>query len=123
MKRIFNVLLSGVIFYVGNMFFSEYVSYDTIQTLIIAVLLFATADILYGILVTAVLGIGCIGGAGGIMLAIIPIILSAFVWVPLKLVLMNKFIDGFSINGFITYVLLTFALSIFSFKIETKKEV
>lgn len=122
MKRIINIILAGVIFYVGNMFFSEYISYDKIQTLVIAILVFAAADYIYGIACTLLMGVSCFGGLGGVLMAIIPIILTAIIWTPLKLVLMDRFVPGFSINGILTYVLLTVALSIFSVEIKTEKK-
>ena len=117
MKNIFNLLLTGGVFWVGNQYFNEYISVSDNKTLIIATLLMFAIGYLYTLLMTASvftipIGIGCI--------TTIILVLGAIILTPIKLWLLNKYLVGFSINGFWTYVILTCTLSMFS--IGTKSE-
>lgn len=120
MRKIINALLFGGILYLGDMLFPEYINVLGIKSLIIAVLLYYAADWFYGLVVGAISVIGAALGAGGAILVSIPIIISAVLYIPLKLWLLSTYVPGISINGILTYVLLTVAISIFS--VEIKRE-
>jgi len=101
------------------MFFNNYINISDTKTLLIATILMFVVGYLYSLLVamsitTIPIGIGCI--------TIIPLILGAFIITPLKLLLLDKFLPGFQINEFWTYMILTVVLSIFSISTEKNKK-
>jgi len=118
MRNILNLLLTGVVFWVGNEYFNEYISILDTKTLIIATLLMFGIGYLFSWLMlismtSIVVGIGCITT---------PILfLAIFILTPIKLLLLDKYLVGFNINGFWTYILLTIALSIFSISVKTNR--
>lgn len=121
MRNLFNLLLTFGVFWVGNEYFKEYISISDTKTLIIATLLMVAIGYLFGLLMavsvlTIPIGIGC--------LTTIVLFFVAIILTPIKLLLLDKYLVGFDINGFWTYVILTCVLSIFSIKTksESKKE-
>lgn len=111
MRNIINFLATFAVLWIGSTFFGEYIQIQDIKTLIIATIFMFVIDWIFSILVglSALLipiGIGCI--------TIIPLILAAFVLTPIKLMLLSKYLGGFMINGFWTYLALTVILSIFN---------
>ncbi len=118
MRNVLNLILTGVVFWIGNEYFNEYISISNNKTLIIATLLMVAIGYLFGLLMTASfltipLGIGCI--------TTVVLFLVAIVLTPIKLWLLNKYLVGFDINGFWTYVVLTAILSIFSIKTKSNE--
>ncbi len=110
-------LVTLLVFWAGNEYFSQYVSVADTKTLLIASVLMFIISFLYGLaLVFSVilipLGIGC--------LTLPALMLAALVLTPLKLWLLNQYLPGFEIHGFWTYVILTIVLSIFT--VEVKKD-
>ena len=111
MRNIINFLATFAVLWIGSTFFGEYIQIQDIKTLIIATIFMFVIDWIFSILVglSALLipiGIGCI--------TIIPLILAAFVLTPIKLILLSKYLDGFMINSFWTYLALTVILSAFT---------
>jgi len=76
-------------------------------------------SIVYGFLLTLsflsiIVGIGCLTT---------PFLVAAsLVLTPIKLWLLDKYLAGFEIHGFWTYVILTIALSIFTVNVKKKSE-
>jgi len=117
MKNLFNLLLTGLVFWVGNEYFNEYISIVNTKTLIISALLMFGISYLFRYLMlasvlTIPIGIGC--------LTTIILFFVAIVLTPIKLWLLDKYLSGFYINGFWTYVVLSGILSIFSFSVKTE---
>jgi len=116
MRNILNLVLTGLVFWMGNEYFNEYIFIVDTKTLIIATLLMVGIGYLFGLLMTASmllvpLGIGCLTTA--------VLFLVAIVLTPIKLYLLDKYLQGFDINGFWTYVILTVSLSIFSISVKS----
>lgn len=117
MKNLFNLLLTGGVFWVGNKYFSEYISIVDMKTLMIATLLMVGIGYLFGLfMLTSVLTIPLVVGC----FTTVILFLMAFILTPIKLWLLDTYLIGFNINGFWTYVVITAILSIFS--IKSKKE-
>ena len=119
MKNLFNLLLTGLVFWVGNEYFNEYISIVNTKTLIISALLMFGISYLFRYLMlasvlTIPIGIGC--------LTTIILFFVAIVLTPIKLWLLDKYLSGFYINGFWTYVVLSGILSIFSFSVKTENK-
>jgi len=116
MRNILNAILTFLVFWVGNEYFKEYIFISDTKTMIIATLLMIAIGYLFSLLmVTSVLaiplGIGC--------LTTIILFFVAIVLAPIKLWLLDKYLIGFDINGFWTYVVLTAVLSIFTIKFKS----
>lgn len=117
MRRIFNLFMIGLIFWIGSTYFSEYLFIADMKTLIIATLFMYVLGVIYGsLMVVSVLaitiGIGCF--------TTIVLILGAFILTPLKLWLLNEYLIGFNIyGGFWTYVVLTLVIGLFTIQAKT----
>jgi len=116
MRNILNAMLTFIVFWVGNEYFKEYVSISDTKTMIITTLLMIAIGYLFSLLMmasvlTIPLGIGC--------LTTIILFFVAIVLTPIKLLLLDKYLMGFDINGFWTYVVLTAILSIFTIKFKS----
>jgi hypothetical protein len=119
MRKIINFLLTMLILWVGSQYFNPYVHIDLTKTLIIATVLMFAMSIAFGYimvfsaLLTPIL-IGCL-----------PLLIS-FIMAPflkiIELCLLNKYLVGFHIYGFWTYVLLGVIMFIFSIEIKTKSK-
>jgi len=119
MRNLFNLILTGIVFWVGNQYFNEYISIVDDKTLIISALLMFGISYLFRYLMlasvlTIPIGIGC--------LTTILLFFVAIVLTPIKLWLLNKYLPGFCINGFWTYVVLSGLLSVFSFSVKTENK-
>ena len=117
--NLFNLLLTGLVFWVGNEYFNEYISIINTKTLIISALLMFGISYLFRYLMlasvlTIPIGIGC--------LTTIILFFVAIVLTPIKLWLLDKYLPGFCINGFWTYVVLSGILGIFSFSVKTENK-
>jgi hypothetical protein len=119
MKKIINFFLTVLIFWLGMTYFSEYIQINNTQTLLIASLLMFALDLLfialmYVSMLTSVIAIGCLPFIIGII--VLPFL--DFI----KLYYMSKYLSGFYINGFWTYILLVAALSIFKLRDKSSSE-
>ena len=119
MKNIFNLLLTGGIFWVGNEYFNEYISISDNKTLIIATFLMFAIGYLYALLMmasvfTIPIGIGCF--------TTIILVFGAIILTPIKLWILNKYLVGFNIDGFWTYAILTCLLSMFSISLKSENK-
>ena len=117
--NLFNLLLTGLVFWIGNEYFNEYISIINTKTLIIsALLMFGISYLFRYLMLASVLTIPiCIGCLTTIILFFVAIVLT-----PIKLYLLDKYLPGFCINGFWTYVVLSGVLSIFSFSTKTENK-
>lgn len=118
MKNFINLLVTIAVFWVGNEYFHEHLSIADTRTLIFAAVLMFVISYLYsfalivsGLLIP--LGIGCF--------TTIALILASIVLTPIKLWLLDRYLPGFEIQGFWTYVILTIVLSVFTVKANTYK--
>jgi len=119
MRNLFNLILTGIVFWVGNEYFKEYISIVDDKTIIISALLMFGISYLFRYLIlasilTIPIGIGC--------LTTIVLFFVAIVLTPIKLWLLDKYLPGFCINGFWTYVVLSGLLSVFSFSVKTENK-
>ena len=116
MRVILNLLLTFTVFWIGTTYFNENIYIEDTKTLIVATLIMFGISILFtwlfalSILLIPV-GIGCITS--------IILFIFAFVLTPIKLLLLDRYLPGFEINGFWTFVILTIILSIFTIKKTT----
>ena len=114
MRRIFNLFMIGLIFWIGSTYFSEYLYIADTKTLVIATIFMYVLGVLYGVLMFASIlavpiGIGCF--------TTIILVLGAFILTPIKLWLLDTYLTGFDINGgFWTYVVLTPIIGLFTIK-------
>jgi len=120
MRNILNLILTFLVFWIGNEYFKEYLSISDTRTMIIATLLMVAMGYLFGLLMfasvlTIPIGIGC--------LTTILLFFVAIVLTPVKLWLLDSYLLGFCINGFWTYVVLTAILSIFTIKAKSSNNV
>lgn len=110
MKEIINFGSISAIFALGSKFFGEYIQIQDSKTLLLAVILMFAMGLVLDMLIGASVllmpvGVGC--------LTIIPLIVVAFVFTPLRLWILDTYLAGFSINGLWTYISLTAMISIF----------
>ncbi|MFE5321614.1 hypothetical protein ACFQ88_23190 [Paenibacillus sp. NPDC056579] len=119
MRNLLNLLVTLLVFWIGNQYFNQYISISDTKTLILATVLMFVISLIYGLLLTIsfvsiVVGIGCLTT---------PLLIAAsLVLTPIKLLLLDKYLSGFDIHGFWTYVILTIVLSIFTVKVKSKSE-
>jgi uncharacterized membrane protein YvlD (DUF360 family) len=117
MRKIINFLLTMFVLWVGSQYFYPYIRIDSTKTLIIATVLMFAMSIAFGyiMLLSAFLTpilIGCLP-------LLITVILVPFLKI-IELWILNKYLVGFHIYGFGTYVLLGVIMFIFSIEIKTK---
>ena len=117
MRRIMNFLLTMfVLWFSSENFTSVYI--NSTKTLILATVLMFAISIIFGyivmlsVLLTPIL-IGCLP-------LIISIIIAPFMTI-IELLLLDKYLVGFHIQGFWTYVLISVVLSIFSVRVSASK--
>ncbi|NEN81843.1 MULTISPECIES: phage holin family protein [Paenibacillus] len=118
MRNLLNLLVTFLVFWCGNHYFNQYISISDTKTLIIATVLMFVISFIYGFLLTIsfisiVVGIGC--------LTTPLLIVASLVLTPIKLWLLDRYLTGFEIHGFWTYVILTIVLSVFTVKVNDKK--
>jgi hypothetical protein len=113
-RNIINFFVILALFFIGSEYFPEHIYAQDTKTLIIATLTMFIIGTVAGIIVVALLvlipPIGCFA-----ILAIIFI-------VPIELILTSHYINGFEINGFWTYALLSFVISLFSLRVNATYE-
>ncbi|MEF3308658.1 phage holin family protein [Paenibacillus sp. GYB004] len=119
MRNILNLLVTLIVFWVGNQYFNEYLSIADTKTLVIASVLMFVISFLFSLamalsVMLIVVGVGCLTTPA--------LILASIVLTPIKLWLLDKYLGGFEIHGFWTYVLLTIVLSIFTVKVKSKQD-
>ncbi|SEB92131.1 phage holin family protein [Paenibacillus sp. GP183] len=119
MRNILNILVTFFVFWFGSQYFNQYISISDTKTLILATVLMFVISFIYGFLLTVsmisiVIGIGC--------LTTPLLVVASLVLTPIKLWLLNKYLTGFEIHGFWTFVILTIVLSIFTVKVKSKKD-
>lgn len=119
MRNIFNFIMTMIILWVGNAYFSEYIQISDNKTILLATIFIFVIGYIYALAIGfSVLLIPVVIGC----LTIIPLILMGFVLIPIKLYLLDKYLLGFNISGFWTYVVLTVMFSIFSISAKSKSE-
>lgn len=119
MRNILNLVVTALVFWIGNEYFHSYIAISDTKTLVIASVLmfviswlFSLAMVLSVLLITV--GIGCLTTPA--------LILASIILTPIKLWLLDKYLYGFEIHGFWTYVLLTLVLSMFTVKVKHKND-
>lgn len=118
LRNLINLVVTFAVFWVGSQYFSEYLSISDTKTLIIATVFMFVIGYIFRLsfllsVLTIPLGIGC--------LTTIILFFAAIVLTPIKLWLLDKYLTGFAIHGFWTYVVITVVLGIFSIKAKTTK--
>ncbi|TXK83460.1 phage holin family protein [Paenibacillus sp. N3.4] len=113
MKNILNFLVTVLVFWIGNEYFSSYISISDTKTLILASILMFLISFIYSLIMAAsvlsiLVGIGC--------LTTPLLILASLILTPIKLWLLNTYLPGFHIHGLWTYVIMSVVLSIFTVK-------
>ncbi|WP_379117670.1 phage holin family protein [Paenibacillus hodogayensis] len=116
LRNLLHLLVTLLVFWLGNEYFHEYIAISDTKTLILATILMFVISFLYGLLLTVsfvsiVVGIGC--------LTTPLLILASLVLTPIKLWLLDRYLPGFEIHGFWTYVILSVVLSIFTVKVKS----
>ena len=118
MRNILNFVATFIVFWMGSHYFSTYLSIADNRTLVLASVLMFVISFLYSLVMamsvlSIAVGIGCLTTPF--------LILASLVLTPIKLWLLDKFLPGFEIHGFWTYVVLTIILSIFTAKAKSSK--
>lgn len=113
-RNIVNFFVIAALFFLGNKYYPEFIYAQDTKTLIIATL----TMFVIGIVAAIVVLILCIVVPP---IGLISIIAMIFI-VPIQLMLTSHFIDGFEINGFWTYALLTFVISMFTVRVKVDTE-
>lgn len=95
-------MLMFTMLYLGRGFFPNHIQIDSTETMVLAVfwmlvigLLYACALTLSALLIPV--GIGC--------LTTIPLLIIGFLLIPFELYMLDKYLVGFNINGFWTYII------------------
>ncbi|WP_158606565.1 phage holin family protein [Paenibacillus ginsengarvi] len=119
MRNILNFIVTLVVFWVGSQYFNQYIAIADTKTLIIASILMFVISFLFSLAVVfsvmlITVGIGCLTTPA--------LILASVVLTPIKLWLLDKYLNGFEVHGFWTYVILTIVLSIFTVKVKSKRD-
>ena len=119
MRNILNLLLTFGVLWLGNSFFNDSVQISDTKTMVIASLIMFGISMAYGILLLfsaslIPIGVGCFTT---VILFVVGIGLT-----PIKLLLLNKYLEGFTISGFWTYVLITVCLSIFTINFKSNEK-
>ncbi len=119
MRNILNFLVTFLVFWIGNEYFYPYLSITDTKTLLIASLLMFIISLLFSLaMVMSVMmitvGIGCLTTPA--------LMLASIVLTPIKLWLLDKYLYGFEIHGWWTYVILTLVLSLFTVKVKERRD-
>ncbi|MET3847807.1 phage holin family protein [Paenibacillus sp. OAE614] len=119
MRNILNFLVTLLVFWIGNEYFNPYLSITDTKTLLIASLLMFIISLLFSLaMVMSVMlitvGIGCLTTPA--------LMLASIVLTPIKLWLLDKYLYGFEIHGWWTYVILTLVLSLFTVKVKERRD-
>ncbi|WP_411830229.1 phage holin family protein [Paenibacillus alba] len=119
MRNLLNLLVTLIVFWIGSEYFSQYISIADTKTLILASILMFVISFLYSLMLAAsmlsiVVGIGC--------LTTPLLILASIILTPIKLWLLDRYLSGFEVHGFWTYVVLSVVLSIFTTKVKSFKK-
>lgn len=119
MRNILNFLVTFLVFWIGNEYFNPYLSITDTKTLLIASLLMFLISLLFSLaMVMSVMlitvGIGCLTTPA--------LMLASIVLTPIKLWLLDKYLNGFEIHGLWTYVILTLVLSLFTVKVKERRD-
>lgn len=122
MKKILNIFLAFVVFYLATNYFGEYVTITSMKEILITTLLWVVSGyMIIGIIILCLLPaiVGDLGKVVAFALISTIMILSS----PIRLYLIHRFYDGFSIHGgFIVYIILSVVLSILSLGDTVKKD-
>lgn len=102
MRAIINMMIMFTMLYLGRGFFPNHIQIDSTDTMIVAIFWMFVMGLLYtvAVVISALLipvGIGC--------LTIVPLIIIGFLLVPFELYMLDKYLAGFTINGFWTYII------------------
>jgi uncharacterized membrane protein YvlD (DUF360 family) len=113
MRMLINALITFGIFWVGTEYFHEHIQIQDTKTMILATVFMSAMSIAYAWFMTLSfftipLGIGCITFVAGLLLVCI--------LTPVKLLILDRYLPGFNIDGFWTYILMSVVLSITTIK-------
>lgn len=102
MRTILNMMVTFWMLYFGDKFFPNHIQIDSTNTMVLAVFWMLVISIIYrialGLSVLLIpVGIGC--------LTIIPVLVVGLLLVPFELYMLDKYLAGFTINGFWTYII------------------
>ena len=116
MRNIINFIVTFAVLMLTSTYFPGSVYIDGIGTALLVTLLMFVLDLLYlGILLIAQVP-RFLGDAGDTIGTILTVVL-ALICTPVKLYLLSTFMPGFEIlDGWVTYLILTVILSLFSVK-------
>ena len=121
MRRILNLALTILIFWVGSTYFHNYITIDSTTTLIVASLLMFAISYLVSFVVIAI----CVAIAVESTLATIVLLLMfpfLIILTPIKLYLLSTYLEGFKIyGGFWTYLVLTIIFGMFTISDSSSK--
>lgn len=113
MRKIINLVITFVVLWVAQHYFADHVQIADNKTLIIATLAIFLMNVAFGWM----MGISIMLMFVGIGFLTTPLLfLTAFVLKPIELAIINAMLPGFHISGFWTFILLGFALNLFSIK-------
>lgn len=119
MKKVINVFLAMLVFFVAAKFFPQYIVIPGIEELIITTLLYSVSGwIIVGAILTFL--IPAIFGDVGKLLSALLIVTVIIMSTPFELYFIQKFYSGFQIHGGWTYFFMTIALAVFSVKDKDK---
>lgn len=129
MRRILSLIVVTITFYIGMVYFPQYIFIDSIETLIISSVAFVILGVIIGKLLKAILnwakslladndedlkGCGCV-----LVFMFVPI---AIITTPIRLWILEYLLNDFKINGFWTYVLLSLIFVVFQLNKSENKD-
>ena len=118
MKNIVNIIIKAAVIWLAATLFPERVICDSPKTLATAIIVMLIAGFIMGIIVLGIVGLGCaIDNKAVIGLGIVIAILSGII----QLGIATNRVDGFSVAGTGTYIILAIIMSLCSMS-EPKKE-
>lgn len=130
MKRLLQLLVVSCTFYIGMIYFPEYIFINSMQTMIITSVLMVIFNSFIALVLDLIIKSMqnmvdnqemSIGGVLG-CLSLFIIIPTAILNTPIRLWILEGIFDGFKINGFWTYILLSILFVVFSIKKSENKK-
>ncbi|MNB72136.1 Membrane protein of unknown function [compost metagenome] len=112
-RNLINFLITGLIFWVGMTYFPEYVHIQDIKTLFLATIFMFVIG--YVVQWLTMISFGLIAVGIGCITSIIMMGINIFI-IPFKLWILTKYLPGFEVHGFWTYLVITVILMMFSVK-------
>ena len=110
MKQVVNFILAGIVLWLAALWFPAYVQIADFKTLIISTLLLFVAEIIVVLLIfVAIVVMALMSNWAGVISGVVAVFFAEII----ALSLLDAWMPGLAINGFVPKMLLAVALAIF----------